>query len=95
MHIATTNGAAQSALLEDLRLALGRVVHDVNNPLAIISGNAQLLGELSRVCDFDGDVSKAIKDIEEASVELASQMSRLSALREEVCQATGIVTDSL
>ena len=95
MHIATTDTATPEALLNDVRLALARVVHDVNNPLAIISGNAQLLAELSRAVDLDGDVNKAINDIEEASQVLASQLARLSDLREEVRLALGSDSDLL
>ncbi len=64
----------------DLRVALTRVTHDINNPLAVISGNAQLLLELARALDLDPDVAKPIQDIEEASQRLASMVERLNAL---------------
>ena len=66
----------------DLQVALTRVTHDINNPLAIISGNAQLLLELSRALDLDPDVAKPIQDIEEASQRLASMVERLNALND-------------
>lgn len=65
-----------------LQVALTRATHDINNPLAVISGNAQLLLELSRVLDLDPDVAKPIKDIEEASHQLAIMVQRLNALNE-------------
>lgn len=64
----------------DLQVALTRVTHDINNPLAVISGNAQLLLELSRALDLDPDVAKPIQDIEEASHQLATMVERLNAL---------------
>lgn len=66
----------------DLQGALRRVTHDINNPLSIISGNAQLLLELARVLDLDPDVAKPIRDIEEASQRLADMVSRLNSLND-------------
>lgn len=68
--------------MPDPQQVLSAVTHDINNPLAIISGNAQLLLELSRLLDLDPDVAKPIQDIEEASRRLAAMVGRLSALRE-------------
>lgn len=68
----------------DFQGALRRVTHDINNPLSIISGNAQLLLELSRVLDLDPDVAKPIRDIEEASQRLADMVERLNALNDEM-----------
>lgn len=76
-----------SALLTDVRYALARVVHDVNNPLTIIAGNAQLLGELSRMMELDPDLAKPISDIEEASQQLAERMAQLAELKESVLAA--------
>ena len=71
-----------SADAEALKRALSEVAHDLNNPLAIISGNAQLLLELARMLDLDPDVAKPIQDIEEASQRLAATVSRLNELKE-------------
>jgi len=71
-------------LLQQVRVALARVVHDVNNPLAVISGNAQLLLELVRMLELDAELAKPIADIEEASRELAERLAQLSRLREDV-----------
>lgn len=67
---------------DDLQVALRRVTHDINNPLSIISGNAQLLLELSQVLDLDPDVANPIRDIEEASQRLADMVERLNALND-------------
>jgi len=81
---ASTNGASEAPYQSggELQVALRRVTHDINNPLSIISGNAQLLLELSRVLDLDPDVAKPIRDIEEASQRLADMVERLNALNE-------------
>jgi len=84
------DGAADPvALLSDVRRRLSRVVHDVNNPLAIISGNAQLLVELARMMDLDPELAKPISDIEEASRQLAERVELLAQLKEEVLTALG------
>ena len=74
---------------QTIQSALTRVTHDINNPLAVISGNAQLLLELSRVLDLDPDVAKPIQDIEEASQQLASMVERLNALNADTGQFGG------
>jgi signal transduction histidine kinase len=71
-------------LLDTLQRELVRAVHDVNNPLAIISGNAQMLAELMRGQNVDAEVEKSVADIEEASTVLAERLERLSALRESL-----------
>jgi len=77
---------AQVSTEVDLQVALRRVTHDINNPLSIISGNAQLLLELARVLDLDPDVAKPIRDIEEASHRLANMVSRLNSLNDTAQQ---------
>lgn len=79
------NGTADvAALLGEVRRTLARVVHDVNNPLAIISGNAQFLAELVRAAELDPDFAKAVSDIEEASRQLADRIAQLASLKEHV-----------
>lgn len=75
---ASQDGDAE--LRTDLHVALTRVTHDINNPLAVISGNAQLLLELARALELDPDVAKPIQDIEAASQQLAGMVARLNAL---------------
>lgn len=78
----TTPDAETEQAAPDLHHTLSEVTHDINNPLAIISGNAQLLLELSRLLNLDPDVARPIQDIEEASRRLAAIIGRLSALGE-------------
>lgn len=73
---------AAQLVLRRVRTEITAVHHDVNNPLAIIAGNAQLLLELARVMDLDADLMHPIRDIEEASGRLAEILQRLARLRE-------------
>jgi signal transduction histidine kinase len=61
------------------RLA-SRVVHDFNNPLAIISGNAQYLAEIIRATELTGEVADVVGDIIEAADRLAGQLAELKKL---------------
>lgn len=69
-----------------LQQALSEVTHDLNNPLAIISGNAQLLLELARMLDLEPDLAKPIQDIEEASHRLSAMVRRLNELKEGLAE---------
>ena len=66
-------------LISALRDAMSRVNHEINNPLAIISGNAQLL--LALGTDLDPDLLEPIQDIEEASHRLSTSLRKLVELR--------------
>lgn len=66
---------------------LARAVHEVNNPLAIISGNAQMLTELIRGGHVDAELEKSVTDIEEASRVLAERLAQLASLRETLTSA--------
>lgn len=77
------------AMLSDLRAELARAIHDVNNPLAIISGNAQLLVELAHALELGDEIAIPIRDIDEASRVLDERLRQLSLLREEIANALG------
>lgn len=80
----SSSAPGSESSLARLHAALSRVTHDINNPLAIISGNAQFLGELARGGAVEAEVAQAALDIEEASERLAALLRGLSALKEEV-----------
>lgn len=67
-----------------LRRALSSIYHDTNNPLSIVSGNAQYFLELSKVMDVDEELVQPVQDIEEASERVAEGLRRLTTLREEI-----------
>lgn len=75
-----------SAKLMRLRAALAEVHHDLNNPLAVISGNTQLLLEMARVMDLDEEVVAPIEDIAAAGRRLDDSLGELERLKEELPQ---------
>ena len=71
-------------LPEEAREALSQVYHDLNNPLSIISGNAQFLLEISKDADIDDAFVTSIEDIREAADRMAEALRELMELREDV-----------
>lgn len=57
------------------------IKHEINNPLAIISGNAQLLLELSKMIEVDETLVQPIEDIEASSQRISSLLEKLADLR--------------
>lgn len=76
----------QKKLLESLRTTVASVKHEINNPLAIVSGNAQLLLELTSLMDLDEELVKPIRDIEEASSRIAESLNKLSNIKELIAR---------
>lgn len=72
----------QADLLQKVRRTVSHVNHEINNPLSIISGNAQLLVELGKMMDLDADLMQPIRDIEEASRRVADSLKRLAEVKE-------------
>lgn len=72
--------AAREALVA-LRDEIGRVAHDLANPLAVVVGNAQLGLEMARALGADAALGEAFGDIEAAGRQLAEQTAALAALR--------------
>jgi len=60
---------------------LSRIAHALNNPLAVIDGNAQLALELSKALGVDASVISAIEDIQSGSQSLADLFSDIASLR--------------
>lgn len=71
-------------LIRKLRRNLGRIFHDTNNPLAIVSGNAQFLLEVGRSMELDNDLIQPMEDIEEASERVAEGLKEISMLRDRI-----------
>ncbi|MDQ7040690.1 MAG: histidine kinase dimerization/phospho-acceptor domain-containing protein [Rhodothermus sp.] len=81
----TAAGATSTAAqLRHLRQALSRLNHDLKNPLAIISGNAQFLQELLRMRGGDPELEGPVADIEEACRQIYTLLQRLVALRDSL-----------
>jgi signal transduction histidine kinase len=71
-------------LIRKLRSSLGRIFHDTNNPLAIVSGNAQFLLEVGRSMELESDLIQPMQDIEEASERVAEGLKEISMLRDRI-----------
>ena len=69
---------------EEIQDVLSSVHHDLNNPLSIISGNAQFLRELSREKDLDDQFTSSVQDIQEAAQQMAEVLQRLNRLKEQL-----------
>lgn len=66
---------------EEIREAVSSVYHDLNNPLSIISGNAQFLHELSQEEELDDQFASSARDIQEACQRMAESLQRLTRLK--------------
>jgi signal transduction histidine kinase len=70
--------------LEDVQETVSSVYHDLNNPLSIISGNAQFLLEIGREEDLDEQFLSSAQDIQEAAQRMADSLHQLTRLKEEL-----------
>ena len=75
---------ASRALLQQIRQQLSTITHDFNNPIAIISGNAQLLLEVGRMMNLEAELIRFAADIEEASRRLASGLHPVEQLKAQI-----------
>ena len=75
--------------LAALRAEIGRVAHDLANPLAVIAGNAQLGAELAGDVGSDGLLAQTFADIGEAAAELERRIADLGALRRRIDALAG------
>ena len=75
------------AVLDEVAGELSRVAHALNNPLAVISGNAQLGLEMARATTADEMVVEALQSIAEAAARLEGLFSDVAALRGRVDRA--------
>ena len=78
---------AGRAALEEVRGELSRVAHALNNPLAVIDGNAQLGAEMASMIPTDGTIVEALVAIRDAAAELEALFSDVAALRRRVDRA--------
>lgn len=78
------SGGADTGELLALRQELSRVAHALNNPLAVIAGNAQLGLELAAALGADEGVVETLENIREAAARLEGLFSEVGALRARV-----------
>ena len=75
------SGAAPENMLEGVRDELSRVAHALNNPLAVISGNAQLGLEMAGALGTDASIVEALQSIQVAAGELEALFADVAELR--------------
>lgn len=78
---AAPDAEALRETLRGLQAELGRVAHDLANPLAVVVGNAQLGAEIARALGADESLGQAFADIEEAGHALSDRIGQIAALR--------------
>ena len=89
VEVGLDEGSESARMLAELRQAVGKATHDVNNPLTVISGNAQLAVELARALDVDEAVLGAVREIDEAAGRLAQTLLELDRLKQQIADASG------
>lgn len=77
----TLDNSEVQKLVGDLKARLSRIKHDANNPLAIVSGNAQLLLELAGAMDLGPDFIEPLQDIEDACHRVEEALNELTLLQ--------------
>lgn len=73
-----------TAVLGELREEMARVAHALNNPLAVIHGNAQYVLELAQALGLDETMVAPVRDIEEAGGRLSELFAEIAALRQRI-----------
>lgn len=74
----------QDALLENTFDMLNEMRHDLNNPLAIISGNVQFLLEIARGEDYETQIAEPLRDIKQASQQITKSLDELEKLKDDL-----------
>ncbi len=72
------------AALEAVRDELARLAHALNNPLAVIAGNAQLGREIALATGADAEVTQALESVDAAAGTLGAMFREIGALRTHI-----------
>jgi signal transduction histidine kinase len=67
--------------LETIRVQLSKIHHDLNNPMSVISGNVELLAELTKALGVEGELGGPLEDLARAVDQMADNADRLLAVR--------------
>lgn len=70
--------------IDEVHETVSSVYHDLNNPLSIISGNAQFLLEISQEEELDDQFVSSAQDIKQAAQRMADSLHKLTRLKEEL-----------
>ena len=87
--VASADEVSAPSSVAEPRAEAGAVVHAINNPLTVITGNEQFLMEVARTEQTDSLIVGPIEDINAATQQLSDALARLSALRERIASALG------
>ena len=71
----------ETEVLGQVRDELARVAHALNNPLAVVAGNAQLGLEMAGALDTDDAIVEALQNIKVAAADLEVLFAEVAALR--------------
>ena len=74
----------QQELAENISSRISSAQHDINNPLSIIIGNAQLLVELARAMDLGDDIIQPAQDILDAGQRISGSLEELDEIKEAI-----------
>lgn len=72
---------SETEFLRRLRAELGRVYHDISNPLAIVSGNLELVNELRKAGLPPEEMMDSIADAHAGVAGFTAPLESLMALR--------------
>lgn len=76
--------AGHSEVLRDVSDELAHITHSLNNPLAVIVGNAQLARELYAAAPEDAMLGESLVDMEAAAKELIGLVENVQAIRRRI-----------
>lgn len=79
--MSTTTSSELKQALAQARALLSRIHHDVNSPLSVLSGNAQLLQELAVALQVESDFKDPLQDMEDAVDGVIASLDRLMVVR--------------
>jgi len=90
-QLSTQDLAAQ---LDAIRVQISRIQHDLNNSLAVISGNVELIKALSDALGVAPDVEAPLRDVGTAVEQLEGHVDRLLAVRGLLAELTAQLQDA-
>ena len=67
--------------LERLRQSLSAIYHDINNPISIVVGNAELLLEMAQSSGLGPEFVDPLVDIGKAAQDISAQVERMIELK--------------
>ena len=82
------NDRKRQKFIEELSARISSAQHDINNPLSIIMGNAQLLAELAQAMNLGDDILQPAKDILDAGQRISDSLEEFDEIKEVIAAKT-------